>query len=205
MAKEHPPQLTHLIERLAKLPGLGRKSATRLALHVLGAPEVEIRELAQALIAVKEEIHFCSECFTVTEADPCPLCADPLRDRTVICVVETPADLMVIESSGLYRGLYHVLGGVLAPLAGFGPEHLKIDELDRRLDRAEAEGEPFREVVLATGSSPEALATCSYLADRLGRRNLAVTRLARGLPLGVDLEYVDNGTLKEALEFRRKA
>jgi recombination protein RecR len=205
MAKEHPPQLTHLIESLAKLPGLGRKSATRLALHFLNAPEAEVRDLANALIAVKEEIHFCSEWFTFTETDPCPLCADPLRDRSTICVVETPADLMVIESSGSFRGLYHVLGGVLAPLAGLGPDCLKIEELVHRLDKAEIEGQPVKEVVLATGSSPEALATCSYLADRLEGRNLTVTRLARGLPLGVDLEYVDNGTLREALEFRRKA
>jgi recombination protein RecR len=205
MAKEHPPQLTYLIENLAKLPGLGRKSASRLALHVLNASEDEVRELARALVAVKEEIRFCSECFTFTNSDPCPLCCDPSRDRSIICVVETPADLMVIEAAGFFRGLYHVLGGVLAPLIGIGPEHLKIDHLDRRLDRAEENGQPIREVVLATGSSPEALATCTYLANRLGERNLTVTRLARGLPLGVDLEYVDGGTLKEALEFRRKA
>jgi recombination protein RecR len=205
MAKEHPPQLTYLIDSLAKLPGLGRKSATRLALHFLNASETEVRDLANALIAVKEEIHFCSECFTFTESDPCPLCADPGRDHTSICVVETPADLMVIEAAGLFRGLYHVLGGVLAPLAGVGPEHLKIEHLDHRLDKAEAEGQPVREVVLATGSSPEALATCTFLAERLAHRDLTVTRLARGLPLGVDLEYVDGGTLKEALQFRRKA
>ncbi|MDR1576951.1 MAG: recombination mediator RecR [Deltaproteobacteria bacterium] len=205
MAKEHPPQLTHLIERLSQLPGLGRKSATRLSLHILGAPEDQIRELAQALIAVKEEIHFCSECFTVTELDPCPICSDPRRDRSVICVVESPADLMVIEASGLFRGIYHVLGGVLEPLSGVGPEHLNIELLVNRLDRAEAKGQPVREVVLATGSSPEALATCSYLVTHLASRELTVTRLARGIPLGVDLEFVDTGTLREALEFRRKA
>ncbi|MDR0549970.1 MAG: recombination mediator RecR [Deltaproteobacteria bacterium] len=205
MAKEQPPSLTNLIERLAKLPGLGAKSATRLALSLLKGSETEARELAQAIIAVKEEIHFCSECFTYAETDPCPLCADPLRDRTTICVVETPADLLVIESSGLFRGLYHVLGGVLAPLSGLGPESLTIDQLDHRLDRAEAEGHPIQEVVLATGGTPEALATCSFLASRLANRNITVTRLAMGLPVGMDLEYVDPGTLKEALEFRRKA
>ncbi|MDR1872576.1 MAG: recombination mediator RecR [Deltaproteobacteria bacterium] len=205
MPKEHPPQLTNLIERLAKLPGLGRKSATRLALHLLGGPSDEALELAAAIVAVKNEVHFCSECFTFAETDPCPLCADPLRDRTTICVVETPADLMVIESAGLYRGLYHVLGGVLAPLAGQGPESLKIEQLALRLDKAEASGQPVTEVILATGSSPEALATCSYLAQRLADHEVKVTRLARGLPLGVDLEYVDNGTLKEALTFRREA
>jgi recombination protein RecR len=204
MAKEHPPQLTYLIESLAKLPGLGRKSATRLALHVLNSSDEQVRDLARALISVKEEIHFCSKCFTFTEADPCPICADPLRDQETICVVETPADLMVIESSGLYRGLYHVLGGVLAPLNGLGPEHLKIEQLDRRLDQAEQDGCPVLEVVLATGSSPEALATCTYLAERLSARKINITRLARGLPLGVDLEYVDGGTLKEALTFRRQ-
>jgi recombination protein RecR len=205
MPKELPPQLTNLIERLAKLPGLGRKSAARVALRLLSGPEEDARELAKAIDAVRDEIHLCSECFTYADSDPCPLCSDPLRDRTTVCVVETPADLLAIESSGLYRGLYHVLGGVLAPLSGLGPESLTIDQLDLRLDRAEAEGLPIKEVVLATGGSPESLATCSYLATRLASRDLTVTRLARGLPLGADLEYVDAGTLKEALEFRRKA
>jgi recombination protein RecR len=205
MVKGHPPQLTNLIDRLAKLPGLGQKSATRLALALLAGQKNEALELAKAIVAVKEELHFCSECFTYAATDPCPICADPLRDRTILCVVETPADLLVIEGSGLFRGLYHVLGGVVAPLAGIGPESLTIDQLDQRLDRAKAAGEPFREVVLATGSTPEALATCSYLATRYAARDLTVSRLALGLPLGLDLEYVDLGTLKEALKFRRKA
>jgi recombination protein RecR len=201
---KHPPQIARLIELLSRLPGLGPKSATRLALYFLAKDVEEVRALAETLMAVKEEIGFCSVCHNYTQTDPCPLCADERRDRGLICVVETPADLLAVEASGCYHGLYHVLGGVLSPLSGIGPGDLHIVDLVGRLERAALDGEPVREVLLATGSSPEAESTCVYLSERLKDKVESVTRLARGLPLGVDLEYVDNGTLRQALEFRRR-
>ncbi|MDR2456249.1 MAG: recombination mediator RecR [Deltaproteobacteria bacterium] len=205
LLSKHPPQLARLIELLARLPGLGVKSATRLSMYFLSRDIEEVRELAAALIAVKEEIGFCSVCHNYAQSDPCPMCQDDRRDQGQICVVETPADLLAIESSGLYHGLYHVLGGVLSPLSGIGPRDLHIDSLLDRLAIASEEGRPVREVLLATGSSPEAESTCVYLGDRLKETGATVTRLARGLPVGVDLEYVDNVTLRQALEFRREA
>ncbi|MDR2368256.1 MAG: recombination mediator RecR [Deltaproteobacteria bacterium] len=202
---KHPPQIAELIDRLSRLPGLGPKSATRLALYFLGRETEEVRSLARALVAVKEEISFCSTCHNYTHSDPCPICASPERDADQICVVETPADLLAIESSGLYRGLYHVLGGVLSPLNGIGPGDLNLADLAARLEARQAGGNPIREVLLATGSSPEAESTCVYLIDLLRGKGASITRLARGLPVGVDLEYVDGGTLKQALEFRRQA
>lgn len=206
MSKSNPPVLEELIEKLAKLPGLGRKSATRLSLFFMRQPEDEVRQLAQALIEVKEKIKFCSLCHNFTDADPCPRCTDPRRERDVICVVETPGDLLALEASGLFNGLYHVLGGALAPLAGVGPDDLKIDDLLRRIDQSGVdENKPrIREVVLATGSSPEGESTSAYLAQRLKERGVLVTRLARGIPIGVDLEYVDNATLRQSLENRRQ-
>jgi recombination protein RecR len=201
---QHPPQINDLIERLAKLPGLGRKSATRLSLYLLKRPGEEVKELAASLVAVKDEIRFCSVCHDYTDEDPCPRCSDPKRDRSVVCVVETPADLIAIESSGIYRGLYHVLGGVLNPLSGIGPDDLFIDSLVDRVEASKDGPDPLKEVLLATGSSPEGESTCSYISDRLKEKGVTVTKLARGLPTGMDLEFVDGGTLKEALEFRRK-
>ncbi|MDR1079515.1 MAG: recombination mediator RecR [Deltaproteobacteria bacterium] len=200
----HPPQIAELIDRLAGLPGLGRKSATRLSLYLLKRPEKEVRALASALLAVKEEIRFCSVCHDYTDEDPCPRCRDPKRDRSTVCVVETPADLIAIENSGMYRGVYHVLGGVLNPLAGIGPDDLNIQSLADRVRGSLGGEDPVREVLLATGSSPEGESTCSHISDVLKDTGVSVTKLARGLPAGMDLEFVDGGTLKDALEFRRK-
>ncbi|MDR2442782.1 MAG: recombination mediator RecR [Deltaproteobacteria bacterium] len=202
---KHPPQIIELIDRLARLPGLGPKSATRLALYFLNRDIEEVRSLATALVAVKTEIGFCSVCHNYTQHDPCPICSDPKRDKTKICVVETPTDLLAIESSGLYHGLYHILGGVLSPLNGIGPGDLNISDLLARVNEASSTELPIEEIVLATGSSQEAESTCVYLSKKIKDLNVPVTRLARGLPLGVDLEYVDGGTLKQALEFRRQA
>jgi len=202
MTSQNPPALEELIDRLSRLPGLGRKTATRLALFLLRQEDDSVQVLAQALLALKAEIKFCSLCHNFTDQDPCPRCADPRRDRSVICVVETPGDLMALEASGLFGGLYHVLGGVLAPLAGVGPEDLKIEELLRRVEPNE--DVRVREVLLATGSSPEGESTAVYLAGRLKALGVAVTRLARGIPLGVDLEYVDSATLRQSFEARRE-
>lgn len=203
--KSNPPILDELIDRLAKLPGLGRKSATRLSLYFLRQPEDEVRELARSLVEVKEKIKFCSICHNFTDQDPCSRCSDLRRDHSQICVVETPADLLALDSSGLYQGMYHVLGGALAPLSGVGPDDLKIAELLKRIDDSgRDESTRVREVLLATGSSPEGEATGSYLAQRLKERGVSVTRLARGIPIGVDLEYVDGPTLRQSFENRRE-
>lgn len=206
MSKNNPPVLEELIEKLAKLPGLGRKSATRLSLFFMRQPEDEVRDLARSLVEVKEKIKFCSLCHNFTDQDPCPRCTDPRRERDVVCVVETPGDLLALDASGLFNGLYHVLGGALAPLSGVGPDDLKIAELLQRIDDSgDDEDHPrVREVVLATGSSPEGEATGTYLAQRLKDRGVTVTKLARGIPIGVDLEYVDNATLRQSLENRRQ-
>lgn len=206
MSKNNPPALEDLIVRLSRLPGLGRKMATRLALFFLRQPGEDVRGLARALLEVKNKIRFCSVCHNFTDQDPCSRCSDPHRDQGVICVVETPADLLAIDSAGLFSGLYHVLGGVLAPLAGVGPDDLKIDELLKRVEAGDAERRPLiREVLLATGSSPEGESTAVYLSARLRERGgVTVTRLARGLPSGVDLEYVDSATLKQSFEYRRE-
>jgi recombination protein RecR len=202
---KHPPQITRLVDLLSRLPGLGPKTATRLALYFLGREADEVTALARALVAVKEEISFCSVCHNYTDEDPCPICASPDRDQAQICVVETSGDLLTIESTGMYRGLYHVLGGVISSLSGVGPGDLRVDELLSRLDRSASEGRPIREVLLATGGSPDSEATCAFLVDCLKDKGAIVTRLARGLPVGLDLEYVDNGSIKQALEFRREA
>lgn len=204
--KSNPPILEELIERLAKLPGLGRKSATRMSLYFLRQPQEEVKALARVLVEVKEKIKFCSLCHNFTEQDICPRCSDPRRNRSQVCVVETPADLLAFDASGLFQGLYHVLGGALAPLSGIGPDDLKIAELLKRIDDSgqDEETPPIREVLLATGSSPEGEATGSYLAERLKERGVSVTRLARGIPIGVDLEYVDGATLRQSFENRRE-
>ncbi len=203
--KSTPPALENLIERLSKLPGLGRKSATRLSLFFLRQPEDDLRALADSLIEVKEKIKFCSLCHNFTEEDPCPRCSDPRRDRSQLCVVETPADLLALDAAGLFNGLYHVLGGALAPLSGIGPDELKIEELLKRIDESGTKepDQQITEVLLATGSSPEGEATSTYLAERLKARGVSVTRLARGIPVGVDLEYVDGATLRQSFEARR--
>jgi recombination protein RecR len=201
---KYPPQITELVQRLSRLPGLGQKSATRLALFLMRHDEQEVRSLARAMVAVKEEIRTCSVCHNYTEEDPCRLCSDPERDQDSLCVVENPADLLVIESQGLFRGRYHILGGVINALAGIGPDELYIDHLLRRLRERKEGGRPFSEVILATGSSAEGETTCAYLHGLLGDMADSVTRLAIGMPLGLDLEYVDNESLKRALTFRRQ-
>jgi recombination protein RecR len=193
------PSMGRLIEQLTKLPGIGEKTASRLAFHVLRSDREYAQALAEALLAVKDETRLCSVCFALTESDPCPLCGDPQRSSEIICVVEEPADLLAIERAREFRGRYHVLHGTLAPLDGVGPDELKIQPLLLRLQDA-----PVREVILATNPTAEGEATALYLAKLLKPLGLTVTRIARGLPVGADLEYADVMTVGRALEGRRE-
>jgi recombination protein RecR len=191
--------IQRLILRLARLPGIGEKTATRLAFHILRAPEGQARELAQAILEVREKIRLCSLCCTLTEDDPCAICADARRDASLLCVVAQPTDLLAVERAGHYRGRYHVLHGVLSPLDGIGPDDLRIGELLRRLDAAGP-----REVILATSPNVEGEATAMYLARLIKPLGVLVTRIASGVPIGGELEYVDQVTLTRALEGRRE-
>ncbi|HEX8732403.1 MAG TPA: recombination mediator RecR [Ktedonobacterales bacterium] len=195
--------ITALIEELAKLPGIGPKSAQRLTFYILRSPADQARRLAEAITRVKENAIQCSVCCNITESDPCPICASPERDHGLICVVEQPLDVLALEKTGVLKGVYHVLHGALSPLEGIGPRDLKIDELAARV-RAGAEGEPVREVILATNPNQEGDYTATYIAQAIARPDLLLTRLARGLPIGGDLEYADEGTLSRALEGRRE-
>ena len=194
----YPPALARLIEDLAKLPGVGKKSAQRLAFYILDKGEAEGRELACAIVELAEKIHYCPVCFNIAEGEVCAVCADEKRDRSLICVVESARDILPLEKSGSYRGLYHVLGGVLSPLEGVGPKELHLKELLLRLEDGSV-----REVILATGSQVEGEATAGYLAELMKPFELRVSRIAQGLPVGGDLEYVDEITLARALEGRR--
>ena len=190
--------IQRLVQRLARLPGNGEKSATRLAFHILRAPEAHARELAQAIVELREKIRLCSRCCNLTEDDPCELCASPRRDAHTICVVGQPTDLIAIERGGSYRGRYHVLHGVLSPLDGVGPDDLRIRELLERLP-----GSAAGEVILATSPSVEGESTAMYLARLLKPLGVRVSRIASGVPIGGELEYVDHVTLGRALEGRR--
>ncbi len=187
------PAVENLVAQLTRLPGVGTRTAHRLAFHLLRVPRDEAQALAAAIDEVKERVRFCSECGNLTEEERCEICRDERRDRTLVCVVEQPADLVSLERTHEYRGLYHVLGGSLSPIDGVEPEHLRIDELMGRVDR-----NGIQEVVLATNPNMTGEATAAYLADRL-RGRVRVTRLASGLPVGGDLEYADEVTLGRAL------
>lgn len=190
--------VTRLIEAFHKLPGIGPKAAQRLSYYLLRASEAEAKALAEAILDVKEKIRLCSRCFNMTDIDPCALCRNEGRDRTKICVVEKPLDLLAIERTGKYRGLYHVLHGALAPNEGVGPEALKIKELLARLQDT-----PVQEVIMATNPNMEGETTAMYLQRLLIPLGIKVTRLARGLPFGADLEYADGVTLTTAIEGRQ--
>ena len=192
------PSVDNLVAQLTRLPGVGARTAQRLAFHLLQVSPQEALALAEAIREVKERVRFCRECGNLTEEDLCAICRDARRDRTTICVVEQPVDLVSLERTAEYRGLYHVLGGALSPLDGVEPEHLRIDELMHRIER-----EDVHEVVLATNPNMTGEATAGYLADRL-RGRVRVTRLASGLPVGGDLEYADEITLGRALAGRRE-
>jgi len=191
--------VARLIEEFHKLPGVGPKSAQRLTYYLLRAPEEEARALAEAILEVKEKITFCSVCQNVTDRDPCLICTSAERDSSLICVVEEPLDILALERTGSYNGLYHVLHGVISPMDGVGPEDLKVEELLERL-----KGGAVQEVILATNPNLEGEATAMYLGRLLRPLGMRVTRLARGLPSGADLEYADDLTLTRALEGRQE-
>ncbi|MBI4216153.1 MAG: recombination protein RecR [Chloroflexi bacterium] len=191
--------VARLIEELSKLPGIGPKTAARLTYYLLRRPAPEATALAEAVLALKEKTILCSACQNIAEADPCPICASPERDRATLCVVEEPLDILALERTRKYRGLYHVLHGAISPLEGVGPEQLRIRELLSRL-----QGGQVKEVILATNPNLEGEATAMYLQRLLVPLGLRVTRLARGLPVGGDLEYADEVTLTRALEGRQE-
>ncbi|MHB1417452.1 MAG: recombination mediator RecR [Chloroflexota bacterium] len=191
--------VVRLIEELCKLPGIGPKTAQRLAFHVLRSPSEQAHDLARAILEVKERIVFCSQCFNITETDPCPMCSDPARDRSQICVVEEPLDILALERTRTFHGLYHVLHGAISPMDGIGPDDLRMRELLARL-----QDDTVREIILATNPNLEGEATGMYLARLIAPLGITVTRLARGLPIGGDLEYADEVTLTRALEGRQR-
>ena len=190
--------LANLYEQLRRLPGVGSNTAMRRAYHIIDMPEGEVQQLAEALSSAKKSIHYCSQCYNLTDGEKCAICSDPSRDSFTICVVEQPQDIAAMERSHGYNGLYHVLHGVLSPLDGVGPDKLKIRELFQRLQR-----ESISEIIIATNSDVEGEATATYLAQLLKPIGITVSRIAHGLPMGGDLEYADEVTLSKALENRR--
>jgi len=195
--------VARLIEAFSRLPGVGPKTAQRLTFHLLRAPDTEARQLAAALVAVRDQVVFCERCFNISDAPVCALCLDPARDQRRLCVVEEPLDVLALERTGEFKGLYHVLHGAISPIDGIGPERLRIRELLGRVEAAAAAGEPFEEVILATNPTLEGEATAMYLDERLESNVELVSRIARGIPVGGDLEYADEVTLIRALQGRR--
>jgi recombination protein RecR len=195
--------VARLIEALSRLPGVGPKTAQRLTYHLLRAPDTEARALAAALVDVRDKVVFCDRCFNISDAPLCPICRDDERDSRRLCVVEEPLDVLALERTGEFKGLYHVLHGAISPIDGVGPDRLKIRELLERADEAKRDGLPLEEVILATNPNLEGEATAMYLAERLEGVVGLVSRIARGLPVGGDLEYADEVTLIRALQGRR--
>ena len=193
----YPPPLEKLVEHLSRLPGIGQKSATRVALYIMKSQRALAEDLAKSLIEVKEKLKFCSNCFNLTDDDSCSICRDMNRANGIICIVEGPGDQMAIEGSGVFKGRYHILHGVLSPLDGIGPEDLKIGALLTRLDN-----ENVREVIVATNPTTEGEATALYLAKLLAQKGIKITRIALGVPMGGDLKYMDSMTLQHALKSR---
>ena len=194
-----PPPVLRLIEAFSRLPGIGPKSASRLTYYLIRSQSDEAIELSDALKELRDRIQFCSVCFNITEISPCPICESDERDRSVICVVEEPLDVMAIERTREYRGLYHVLHGVISPMDGIGPDDLRVREL---IERVATGG--VKEIILATNPSLEGENTAMYIQRKINAPGVKVTRLARGLPMGGDLEYADEVTLTRALEGRRE-
>ncbi|RPJ16631.1 MAG: recombination protein RecR [Desulfobacteraceae bacterium] len=193
----YPSSILNLIKNLAKLPGVGEKTAERLAMHILRSPLKEAEQLSSSIIDVKEKVKICSLCFALSETETCHICSNPSRNTSMLCVVEQPADMVAIEKSGSFKGLYHILSGVLSPMNGVGPDDIKLRELLERIKEGKIE-----EVILATGTNVEGESTASYIAQCLGKYPVKITRIASGVPIGGDLKYVDQVTLRRAMETR---
>jgi recombination protein RecR len=193
----YPPSIINLIKSIAKLPGIGEKTAERLAMHILRSPRKEVEQLAKCIVDAKEKVRLCKRCYGLSDDEVCKICADPARDASVVCVVEQPADMVAMEKSGAFGGLYHILSGVLSPMNGVGPDDIRLGELIAKIESGR-----IKEVVLATSTTVEGEATASYIAERLGKFSIKVTRIASGVPIGGDLKYVDQVTLKKAMETR---
>jgi len=194
-----PQPIKSLIQSLSALPGIGEKTATRLALFIMNQPEADAQQLARSILEVREKVHLCTRCFNFTDSDLCSICKNSARDGHALCVVETPGDLMSIEKTGYYKGLYHVLHGVILPLDGIGPEQLKIRELINRV-----QADQITEVILATNPTLNGNATALYISQQLTALRVRITRIAQGVPSGGDIEYIDEVTLRSALDGRQE-
>ena len=194
----YPSSILNLIKNFSRLPGIGEKTAERLTMHLLRMPRKDVEQLSQSLLELKAQIRLCSVCFGLSDKDICNICSDRRRDESLICVVEQPADMVSIEKSGSFKGQYHILQGALSPMDGIGPDNLRIRELISRIEKGR-----IKEVVLATGTNVEGEATASYLAQRLENYSIKLTRIATGVPIGGDLKYIDQVTLKKAMEPRQ--
>ncbi len=197
MTTHYPSTIIALIKNLSRLPGIGEKTAERLAMHILKVPLKEASGLAESILKVKEKVRLCNKCFGLSDSEVCKICSDVNREQNVLCVVEQPGDLVALEKSGAFKGLYHVLQGVLSPMEGVGPDDIRIRELEKRISE-----ERIKEVVIATGTNVEGEATACYIAEVLGILPVKVTRIASGVPIGGDLKYVDQVTLRKAMETR---
>ncbi len=195
--QHYPDAMTRLIRNLCKLPGIGEKSAERLAMHMLHAPEAEVAALARSIGELKKQVRICSTCFALSDEAQCRICRDPSRNAGLVCVVENPVDMAAIEKSGAFNGVYHVLQGLLSPMDGIGPADIRIRELVQRVSKGN-----IKEVVIATGTSVEGEATAAYITNLLKPHAVKITRIASGIPMGGELKYVDQVTLKKAMETR---
>ncbi|MFH2090928.1 MAG: recombination mediator RecR [Pseudomonadota bacterium] len=195
--KYYPDPILKLIHSLSKLPGIGKRTAERLSLHILHAPSQEAAALAADIINLKTSVQLCSTCFALSDKDKCRICSDPLRDPSIICVVENPTDMAAIEKSNAYAGTYHILGGTLSPIDGIGPKDIRLKELFKRTRHSK-----INEIILATKTNVEGEATASYIIERLSSENIKITRIASGIPMGGDLQYIDQLTMQKAMEKR---
>lgn len=193
----YPEPVIRLIQSFSKLPGVGKKTAERLTLHLLHSSEQSARELGNHILELRQSVHLCSVCFSLSDRDKCKICSDPSRRTDIICVVESPGDIASIENSGVFNGVYHILGGALSPIDGIGPDELRIRELFERIKT-----NPVKELIIATGTDVEGESTASYIYDRLKNDNITITRIASGIPIGGDLKYVDRMTMQKALQGR---
>lgn len=193
----YPESMNRLIRSLCKLPGIGEKSAERLAMHLLQAPDTEVFLLAKSIGELKKQVRICSDCFALSDDEKCRICKDPGRNNDLICVVESPADMTAIEKSGAFKGVYHILQGLLSPMDGIGPSDIRISELVQKASSGQV-----KEIIVATATNIEGEATATYIMKQLKQYNIKVTRIASGVPMGGELKYVDQVTLKKAMEAR---